>query len=68
MLNSPVTLAFGKALFTFLLSQLIFTSANGSDDTTIDEQVGACDELGVFTEQEGCGFGNLVTSACALGG
>jgi len=47
---------------------LIFTGANGSDDTTVDEQVGACDELGVFAEQEGCGFGNLVAGASALGG
>ena len=58
----------GKALFTFLLSQLIFTSTNGSDDTAIDEQVGAGDELGMFAEQEGCGFGNLVAGASALGG
>ena len=51
-----------------MLSQFVFSCADGSDDTTVDEQVGACDEPGMFAKQEGCCLGNLVARTCALGG
>ena len=48
--------------------QLEHTRADGGDDATVDEQVGAVDEGGMLAKQEGCGIGNLVAGGYAAGG
>ena len=55
-------------MFRLCLSKFILTCTDAGDDTTIDEQIGACDKTGMLTQQEGCCIGNLVAGACALGG
>ena len=51
-----------------LLPKFKLSRANAGDDTTVDEQIGACDETGMLTQQEGCSLGNLVAGTCALSG
>ena len=45
------------------LSKFILACTDAGDDSTIDEQIGACDKTGMLTQQEGCCLGNLVTAA-----
>ena len=49
------------------LSQLILARTNGSDDSTVDEQVGTSNEPCMLSQEEGGGLGYLVASAYALG-
>ena len=48
--------------------QLEHPRADAGDDSTVDEQVGAVDEGGVFAKQERGGIGNLVAGGHAAGG
>ena len=48
------------------LSQLILARADGSNDTTVNEQVGAGNKLNMLTKKEDCCLGNLVARSCAL--
>ena len=52
----------------FLSLQFEHSCAYACNNPTINEQVGACDETGMFAEQEGCCIGNLVACCYALGG
>ena len=55
-------------MFRLCLSKFILTCTDAGDDTTVDEQIGACDKTGMFTKQEGSSIGNLVACCYALGG
>ena len=55
-------------MFRLCLSKFILTCTDAGDDTTVDEQIGACDETGMLSQQEGCCLGNLVAGTCTLGG
>ena len=55
-------------MFRLCLSKFILTCTDAGDDTTVDEQIGACDKTGMLTQQEGCCLGNLVAGTCTLGG